>query len=162
MNTDYLELYTDYLISTFGAATATGLSEMVSGALSHDRVTRFLSAREYTSRDVWLQVKKTVREIERNDAALIFDDTIQEKLWTDESELICWHFDHCQNRTVKGMNLLNALYHSSGVSIPVDFRLIRQPLRFCDVATRQVKRASEVTKNQLLQEMLPRTTVGWP
>src|SRR5512144_647815 len=156
MNKEYLELYTDYLISTFGAATATGLSEMVSGALSHDRVTRFLSEREYSSRDLWLQVKKTVREIERNDAVLIFDDTIQEKLWTDESELICWHFDHCQNRTVKGMNLLNALYHSDGVSIPVDFRLVHKPLQFCEVATRQIRRVSEVTKNQWLQEMFLR------
>src|SRR5512144_1214724 len=156
MNKEYLELYTDYLISTFGAATATGLSERVDGTVSHDRVTRFLSERDYTSRDLWLQVKKTVREIERDAAVLIFDDTIQEKPWTDESELICWHFDHGQNRTVKGMNLLNALYHSGGVSIPVDFRLIRKPLQFCDVVTRQVKRVSAVTKNQLLQEMFLR------
>ena len=59
-----------------------------------------------------------MREIEQPDAVPIFDDTIQEKPWTDESELICWHFDHCQNRTVKGVNLLNALYHSDGVSVP--------------------------------------------
>jgi hypothetical protein len=156
MNNELLELYTDYLISSFGAATATGLSEMVDGTVSHDRVTRFLSERDYTSRDLWLQVKKTVREVERDDAVLIFDDTIQEKPWTDESELICWHFDHGQNRTVKGMNLLNALYHSGEVSIPVDFRLIRKPIQFCDVATRQVKRASEVTKNELLQDMFLR------
>jgi hypothetical protein len=156
MNDELLELYTDYLISSFGAATATGLSERVDGTVSHDRVTRFLSEREYTSRDLWLRVKKTVREVERDDAVLIFDDTIKEKPWKDESELICWHFDHCRNRTVKGMNLLNALYHSDGVSIPVDFRLIRKPLQFCDVATRQVKRASEVTKNELLQEMFLR------
>jgi hypothetical protein len=36
-----LELYTDYLISTFGATTASGLSAMVDGDVSHDRVTRF-------------------------------------------------------------------------------------------------------------------------
>ena len=42
---------------------------------------------------------------------LIFDDTIQEKAWTDESELMCWHFDHCSGRTVRGINLLNALYY---------------------------------------------------
>ena len=156
MNKEHLELYTDYLISPFGVAPATGLSEMVCGAVSHDRVTRFLSEREYPSRDLWLQVKKTVREIEQDDAVLIFDDTIPEKPWTDESELIGWHFDHVQNRTVKGMTLLNALYPSGGVSIPVDFRLIRKPLQFCDVATRQGKRASAVTKNQLLQEMFLR------
>jgi hypothetical protein len=72
-----LELYTDYLISTFGSATATGVSAMVDGDVSHDRVTRFLSERAYTSKDLWLQVKSTVRQIEGDDGVLIFDDTIQ-------------------------------------------------------------------------------------
>lgn len=149
-----LELYTDYLISTFGAATATGLSSMVEGDVSHDRVTRFLSEREYTSRDLWRQVKSTVRQIEREDGVLIFDDTIQEKAWTDENEVMCWHFDHCSGRSVRGINLLNALYYSSDVSIPVAFELVRKPLQFCDVKTRQVKRASEVTKNELMRDMI--------
>lgn len=149
-----LELYTDYLISTFGSATATGLSSMVDGDVSHDRVTRFLSEREYTSKDLWMQVKSTVREIEQDDGVLIFDDTIQEKAWTDENEVMCWHFDHCKGRSVKGINLLNALYHSTNVSIPVAFEVVRKPYRFCDVATRQEKRASEVTKNELMREMI--------
>ena len=149
-----LELYTDYLISTFGAATATGLSSMVDGDVSHDRVTRFLSEREYTSRDLWRQVKSTVRQIEREDGVLIFDDTIQEKAWTDENEVMCWHFDHCSGRSVRGINLLNALYYSGDVSIPVAFELVRKPLQFCDVKTRQVKRASEVTKNELNRSMI--------
>lgn len=149
-----LELYTDYLISTFGAATATGLSSMVDGDVSHDRVTRFLSEREYTSRDLWRQVKSTVRQIEREDGVLIFDDTIQEKAWTDENEVMCWHFDHCSGRSVRGINLLNALYYSGEVSIPVAFELVRKPLQFCDVKTRQEKRASEITKNELMRDMI--------
>lgn len=149
-----LELYTDYLISTFGAATATGLSSMVEGDVSHDRITRFLSKRDYTSRDLWRQVKSTVRQIEREDGVLIFDDTIQEKTWTDENEVMCWHFDHCSGRSVRGINLLNALYYSREVSIPVAFELVRKPLQFCDVKTRQVKRASEVTKNELMRSMI--------
>jgi hypothetical protein len=72
-----LELYTDYLLSTFGQATATGLSAMVNGEISHDQVTRFLSEREYTSKDLWLQVKSTVRHIERDDGVLIFDDNLE-------------------------------------------------------------------------------------
>jgi hypothetical protein len=96
-----LDLYSDYLLSTFGAATATGLSAMVEGDVSHDQIPRFLSAQEYTSKDLWQQVKSTVRSIERDDGVLIFDDTIQEKAWTDESELMCWHFAHCSGRTVK-------------------------------------------------------------
>lgn len=154
MKKEELELYTDYLISTSGYATATGLSSMVDGAISHDRVTRFLSERTYTSKDLWREVKATVREMEREDGVLIFDDTIQEKAWTDENEVVCWHFDHCQGRSVKGINVLNALYHTGEVSIPVGFEVVRKPLQFCDVQTRQVKRASVVTKNEQLRAMV--------
>jgi hypothetical protein len=96
-------------------------------------VTRFLSGREYTSQDLWLGVKKTVRQIEREDACLIFDNTIQEKAYTDENDLICWHFDHCSGRSVKGINLLNALYYSQDVSIPVALEWVKKPIQFCDI-----------------------------
>lgn len=148
-----LELYTDYLISSFGPTTATGLSSMLDGAVSHDHVTRFLSNNEFTSKDLWLYVKPVVREIESNDGVLIFDDTIQEKAWTDENEIMCWHYDHCSGRTVRGLNILNALYHCGEASIPVAFEVIRKPTQFCDLKSRQVKRASEVTKNELLRDM---------
>ena len=78
-----LELYTDYLLSTFGAVTATGLSAMLDGQVSHDRITRFLAERDYTSKDLWLQVKSVVRAVEDADGVLIFDDTVQEKVWRD-------------------------------------------------------------------------------
>lgn len=84
-----LELYTDYLLSTFGAATAAGFSAMVESDVSHDQITRFLSAQEYTFKDLWQQVKRIVRSVECDEGVLIFDDTIQEKAWTDESELMC-------------------------------------------------------------------------
>lgn len=154
-----LELYTDYLISNSGYATATGLSAMLDGEISHDKVTRILSEREYTSKDLWKEVKATVREIERDDGVLIFDDTIQENVWTDENEIMCWHFDHCKGRSVKGVNILNALYHGGEVSIPVAFEVVKKPLEYCDVKTRQVKRAGEITKNEHMREMV-RVCVG--
>lgn len=154
MKNSELELYTDYLFSTFGAATATGLSAMVEGDVSHDRITRFLSKQEYTYKDLWLQVKAMVREVKDAQGVLIFDDTIQEKAWTDESELMCWHFDHCSGRTVRGINLLNAIYYSNGASIPVAFELVKKPIQYCDIATKKLKRKSEITKNELMREMI--------
>ena len=50
MKTDYIELYTDYLISGSGYATATGLSSMMDGDVSHDQITRFLSKNGFTSK----------------------------------------------------------------------------------------------------------------
>lgn len=149
-----LDLYTDYLLSTFGAATATGLSAMVEGEVSHDKITRLLSEQDFTSKDLWQQVKSTVRSVERNDGVLIFDDTIQEKAWTDESELMCWHYDHCSGRNVKGVNLLNALYHSGDMSIPVAFELVKKPFQYSDLKTKKVKRKSEITKNEMMRKMI--------
>ena len=59
-----LELYTDYLIASFGKTTATGLSEILDGEISHDKITRFLGAEDYTSKELWQLVKKEVRAIE--------------------------------------------------------------------------------------------------
>lgn len=149
-----LEIYTDYLISNFSAATATGLSSMLNGEISHDHVTRFLSKNEYCSKELWLHVKPAVREIEKaGDGVLIFDDTIQEKAWTDENEIMCWHYDHCSGRNVRGLNILNALYHCGGMSIPVAFEVIKKSIQFSDVKTRQVKRISDKSKNELLKDM---------
>jgi len=154
MKTDYLELYTDYLISNNGQATATGLSAMVDNAVSHDQITRFLTKNEFTSKELWKRVKKTVREVESEDGCLIFDDTVQEKRWTDESDIMCWHFDHTIGKSVRGINMLNALYYSNEVSIPVAFEIIKKPIQFTDSVTRKVKRKSKITKNELMREMI--------
>ena len=154
MKTDYIELYTDYLISGNGYATATGLSSMMDGEVSHDQITRFLSKNEFTSSDLWKQVKSTVREIENDEACLIFDDTVQEKKWTDENDIMCWHFDHTVGKSVRGINMLNALYYSNEVSIPVSFEIVEKPIQFSDIETRKVKRKSEVTKNELMRDMI--------
>jgi len=55
---------------------------------------------------------------------------------------------------VKGINLLNCLYHAGGVSLPVAFELVRKPTLYSDVATRKAKRKSEETKNEMLRRML--------
>jgi hypothetical protein len=154
MKTNYLELYTDYLISGNGKATATGLSSMMDGEISHDQITRFLSQNEFTSKDLWLKVKHKVREIESEDGCLIFDDTIQEKKWTDENEIMCWHFDHTVGKSVRGINMLNALYYSNDISIPVSFEIIKKPIIFSDIKTKKVKRKSEITKNSLMRQMI--------
>jgi hypothetical protein len=154
MNTKYLDIYTDYLAVTFGRATATGLSDMLDGSITHDKLTRFLAEGEWRSKDLWKQVKSTVRKIESDDGVLIFDDTIEEKSWMDENDLISWHFDHSQGRSVKGINLLNCLYHVNGISIPTAFELILKPVRYSDLKTKKEKRRSEVTKNELMRSMI--------
>ena len=154
MKNPLLDLYSDYLISSFALITATGLSLLLDNEYSHDQITRFLSGAEHTSRDLWALVKPTVRAVESDDGVLIFDDTIQEKPHSDENEVIAWHFDHCANRTVKGVNILNCLYRADEANLPVAFEIIHKDLQYCEVETRKLKRHSSVTKNEHLRQML--------
>ena len=118
------DLYLDYLISSFGAVTATNLSAVLDGAISHDQVTRMLSQPAQTSKNLWLRVKPLVREIETDDGVLIIDDSITEKPSTAESPLIGWHYDPSKDCIVKGINFISALYHHQEVSLPVGVHLV--------------------------------------
>src|ERR687889_693536 len=64
MNKDLLELYSDYLLSSFSHTTATGLSRMSTGEVSHDKITRFLASEEMDSRALWRLVKPLARHVE--------------------------------------------------------------------------------------------------
>ena len=44
-----------------------------------------------------------VRRVETDDACLIFDDTIQEKNWMDENDIICWHFSTGMSNAARGL-----------------------------------------------------------
>lgn len=148
-----LDLYTDYLISSFQYTTATGLAAMTDNAISHDAVTRFLSERPYTSKDLWLLVKPRLREIETEDGVISFDDTIVEKEHTDENEIVAWHYDHSKGRNRKGMNLVNATYYNVSGTIPLAFTIVKKDMPYLDETGKRKRRAS-INKNQTVRDML--------
>jgi len=154
MNREMLELYSDYLLSSFSHTTATGLSALTEGAVSHDQVTRFLGSGDFNAKTLWQLVKPLVREIESNRGVLIIDDTIEEKPYTDESELVCWHFDHSQGKSVKGINIVNLLYEVEGVRVPVGYGTVDKTLRVWDEKRGKWQRRSSVSKNEQAREML--------
>ncbi len=154
MNKEILDLYSDYLISSFGQTTATGLSKLMNGELSHDQVSRMLGSPKMTSKDWWLMVKPQVRKIERPDGLIIIDDSIEEKPYTDENEIICWHYDHSKGRSVKGLNFITALYYAQEVALPVAFEIVHKTEKYIDKKTGQEKRKSKVTKNEHARHML--------
>jgi len=155
-----LDLYTDYLLSSFGQTSATGLSNLVDGAINHDKITRFLSNSNFTSKDIWLSLKTLVREHQTECGCLIFDDTIIEKQYTDENDLICWHWDHSKGRNVKGINLLTAFYYThkhdkdQPLRLPIAIETIKKAVAFCEIKTKKVKRTSLISKNELMQQMI--------
>lgn len=154
MNPHHLDLYTDYLLSSFGQVSATGLSKVLDGAVSHDQVTRMLATPAKTSADIWRLVKPLVREHESDEGVLIVDDSIAEKPSTDENELVSWHWDSSANRAVKGINFVSVLYRTDEVEVPVAVELVTKTEQYTDTKTGKEKRRSAVTKNVRMRRML--------
>src|SRR5215216_1957336 len=154
MNKSLLDLYTDYLISSLGQTTATGLSRLFEGQDSHDQITRFLSSPANSSAHLWRIVKPMLRQVEQDDAVLVLDDSIEEKPYTDENDLICWHWDHSTQRSVKGINFLTALYVADPLSLPIAFDLVTKTETFIDAKTQKQKRRSQITKNARYRMLL--------
>ena len=158
MDKELFDLYTDYLLCSFGPTTATSLAALVEGAVSHDQVTRSLSGAKRTSADLWREVKPLVRQVQSEEGVMIVDDSIEEKPSTDLSELICTHWDHAKSRYVRGINFLTALYQveagKKSWSIPVAFDLVKKTETVIDKKTGKEKKRSKKTKNERYRELL--------
>ena len=153
-NGKLLDLYSEYLISAFGQTTATGLSSLLNGEISHDQMQRFLADGVQTSANLWRIAKPHVRKIESAEGVMIVDDSIAEKPYTDENEIICWHYDHAQQRSIKGINFVTCLYHNQGVSLPVGFELVQKTERYTDPKSGKEKRRSKRTKNEMYRDLM--------
>lgn len=149
-----LDIYSDYLVSSFGLTTGMGLSRLLDGAISHDSLQRFLASPAKSGKDLWKVVKPYVRQIQADDGVLIVDDSISEKPYTDENDIICWHYDHTSGQNIKGINFITALYHVNDVSLPVNYHLVEKTEVYTDKKTGKQKRRSAVTKNEIYRQLL--------
>jgi len=151
---NFADLYSDYLISSNSYVTSTGMANLLS--IKHDKITRELSKGNYDSKFLWKQSKVYVQEMTQSKdiITLSFDDSIEEKRYTDESELNCWHFDHVFGRSVKGVNFLTALVEVGGMRLPCGVEFVKKDLWETDLKTGKKKRKSSTTKNELFRKML--------
>lgn len=154
MNKELLDLYTDFLISQNSLATATGLSDILNGEISHDRVTRFLSKGEYGSKELWEIAKPFIREYENNDGALLLDDSIEEKPYSKENEIVCRHYSHAKGIHVKGINILSCMVHYANICLPVCYEVVHKDLEyFCNKENKHKRKAS-ISKNEHFRNLL--------
>jgi len=161
-NPEILDLYSDYLVASFRLTTATGLSELLDGAISHDRISRFLGQELFTQKEYWQCIKPLVRKVEHPFGVIKIDDTIEEKPHSTENEIICWHWDHAKKPKAgvsKGINILNFLYQSplgieNHISIPLAFEIVKKTEPYFDSKSGKVKKRSPISKNEMLRERL--------
>jgi len=149
------DLYTNYLLTQNDKACATHLSSLLNNIISHDQVTRFLNKKLYTSKDLWLYLKKKILlDSKNNDGVLIFDDTISEKPYSKENEINCWHFDHAKGKFQKGINILTCFYNSNNLQIPIAYDIIKKDNYYTDAKTGKLKRKASITKNEHFKHYL--------
>lgn len=149
------DIYTDYLIAQTKHATATGLSAILPDELSHDQVTRFLNDEVRGPSSLWGEVKADVRKHENEDGGvLLIDDMPAEKPYTDENDIIAWHYSHAKGRVIKGIDLLSCLVRYGDVSFPISYEVIKKDLKYSDIKTKREKRKSSVTKNEHFRQLL--------
>lgn len=161
MKEDMLDLYSDFLIAQNKYATATGFAALYDGGISHDKVTRFLNKSKFDSKDLWEYIKPEVRKVETADeGVLIIDDSIEEKPYTDENEIVNWHYSHAKGMCLKGINIMSCLVRYGDISFPVGYQEIHKDIAFCDVLTKKIKRKSSKSKNQLFRELIQRSIIN--
>ena len=159
LNTKLLDLYTDYLLTSWSLVTATGVAELLQPQYRHDRITRFLAQEVYDQRQYWRLLTPLVRQREQEDGLIIVDDTIEEKPDTDENDIVCWHDNHTTGQHVNGINLINVLYqvertNHPAVSLPLAYDVVSKPDTIVEPRTGTTTRKSRITKNALVRERL--------
>src|SRR5260221_3660206 len=153
-NKELLDIYSEYLISAFGQTTGTGLAGLLGGSVSHDQIQRLLSKERLGSAELWQIVKPYMRQMQQEDGVIIIDDSNAEKPYTDENDIICWHYDHSQDRSVKGINFVTSLYHAGGYNLPVGFSMVAKTEYYVDKKDGKQKRRSPESKNEQYRELL--------
>jgi len=149
-----LDLYVDYLICSTSYTTATGLSRLTNNKITHDKITRFLNSKDFTASDLWQVAKPLYKDIEDENGVLAIDDSIEEKPYTDENELMAWHFDHTKGRSVKGINFVTAFYETRKGSMPVGYELVRKTKIVVNKKTGKKQRKSPVTKQAYYRNLI--------
>ena len=148
-----LQIYQEGLMASSFQVTCTGLSDITDNVISHDKFTRLLSSGFVNEKHVWKQAKVICQELVDNEAVFIVDDSIQAKPYTDESELICWHYDHVSGKTVKGVCFLTGLYYGDGISVPAGIEFVTKPIKTVNNKGKQVRKATK-SKNTLFREIV--------
>lgn len=154
MNVNNLsDLYRESLMISQGQVTCTGLSCMMEGAISHDKLTRLLSSGYMNEEYLWNSAKPICHEIRDSEAVFIVDESIEAKPYTDENELICWHYDHASGKHIKGVGILTGLYHSQEMSVPAVIEFVTKPIQTINKKGKQVRKSRE-SKNELFRRIV--------
>lgn len=112
--------YVEYLVSTPVNYTGSNLAKHLDG-VSHDAVTDYLSRDRLTARHVWELAGQLIKDSPT--AYLIVDDSVQDKRYSRQIELVKAQYSGNAHDVVRGIGVVN-LVHSDGEDYyPIDYRI---------------------------------------
>lgn len=103
------ELYAQFLLSTFGRHSALFLSELLENNPAHDSFTRWLSSTKLKPAILWEYVSRLV---DRNRGFLIVDDSVLDRWYAKDIELLNFLYSGTHHKVVKGIGLVSLLWNS--------------------------------------------------
>jgi DDE superfamily endonuclease len=117
-----LNLYTLYLLAEPLQVSCVRLAQILMN-LSHDSINRFLLRERYSPRDLFNEVKGTLK---LSGGTLSGDDTVLDKPYRNlkTTALVDYFWSGKHKRVVKGLNLITLYYTDpTGISVPVNYRV---------------------------------------
>lgn len=131
-----LPMYIGFILSEPKFLNCCRLSEVM--GISHDSVNRFLLRENYTPLDLFNHVKSMLN---LNGGTISVDDTVLDKPYSYNMDLIGYFWSGKHHRTVKGINLITLYYTDvHGKHMPINYRLY--------------DKSEGKTKNEYFREML--------
>ncbi len=99
--------YCQYLFSSQINYTITNLASHLEN-ISHDKINNYLKNEKLTPRLLWDNVKNLIATDEN--AYIIFDDTVLDKRYSEEIELVRRQYSGNEHGIVKGIGIVNCIY----------------------------------------------------
>ena len=150
------EYYQNFMLSSFGKIEMTKLAQLT--GKSHDIFTKNLLLDDKFDDDkiLWKSIKPFLRDYENeNSGCIIIDDMLMHKPWTKTNDIVCWHYDHVSQKTVKGILMLNFHYtDNTGISIPLGYEIITKTEDVWVEKYQKYVKKSLFTKNEIMQDKL--------
>jgi Transposase DDE domain len=112
--------YIAYLISTPVNYTCTNLAEHLEG-VSHDAITDYLQRDKLTAHSLWELVEPLLKDSQ--DAYLLVDDSVQNKQYSRQIELVKKQYSGAEHGLVRGIGVINLVHSDGNDFYPIDYRI---------------------------------------
>ncbi len=115
--------YINFLIATqkaYSCCEAERVHPVGSSPPAHDAINRLLHRHEPSSEELW---QEAAPYIDLKRGLFVLDDSVLDKLYAQQMELVSRQWSGKHKRVVKGINLTTLLWSDGDKHIPCDYRL---------------------------------------